>query len=252
MESEKQQIEYLSDDSSSEEEPYKLCDHEYTIKSKGYITCLSCGLEDKYLSQIPEEGHESRVYFKNTGSDHIAEIKEKMREIMSILSNGTHYLIFLTKALYAQFLKKITNQQHIDSHMSSLDTISNHTYYENITSQQHADLHTYTSHTISYHTYHKKIEDHQSTDLHDIFYEWFDELCQICNEYKLPEDHPRKKVKRGSPIHCRTKSLCATVLWEKMKSEFPDETLADFAKRVNVTKPTINNTRKKMRQIDLN
>ena len=43
MESEKQQIEYFSDDSSSEEEYDEKCDHEYTLRSKGYKTCLSCG-----------------------------------------------------------------------------------------------------------------------------------------------------------------------------------------------------------------
>ncbi len=177
-------------DSNSEEE-YEKCDHEYTMRTKGHNTCLSCGLEEKYLTKVSEEGYESRMYLRDTGPDHIVEIRREMREIMSLYTNGTHY-------------------------------------------------------------YQEEIFDHQTTDIYDEFFDWSEELCQIYNEYKLPVGHRLKKVKRGSPIHCRTKSLCATVLWEKMKSEFPDETLTDFAKKVGVTKPTINNTRKKMRQIDLN
>ena len=65
-----------------EKEPYELCDHEYTVRSKGYKTCLSCGLEEKYISQIPEEGYEDRIFIKNTGPDHIVEIREKMRELI--------------------------------------------------------------------------------------------------------------------------------------------------------------------------
>ena len=134
-----------------------------------------------------------------TGPDHIGEIWEKMREIMSMTINGPNDF-FCPNPEKPEYLELI---------------------------------------------------DHQITELPDEYYEWREELCQICNEYKLPEGHHLKKVKRGSSIHCQTKSLCATVLWEKIKSEFPDETLVEFAKRVNITKPTINNTRKKMRQIDL-
>ena len=53
------------------------------------------------------------------------------------------------------------------------------------------------------------------------FYKYSEELCQVCNEYKLPEGHLWKKVKRGSPILCQTRSLCAAVLWEKIKSLYP-------------------------------
>ena len=83
------------------------------------------------------------------------------------------------------------------------------------------------------------------------FHKYSEELCQVCNEYKLPEGHLWKKVKHGSPIRCQTHSLCAAVLWEKVKSLYP-MSMAEFAKRVGVSKPTIINTCKKMRQIDLN
>ncbi len=96
-----------------------------------------------------------------------------------------------------------------------------------------------------------ELVDHQRTKLPDEFYEWLEELCEICIEYKLPDGHLWKKVKRGSPIHCKTRSLCAAVLWEKVKSLYP-MSMVEFAKRVGVSKPTIINTCKKMRQIDLN
>ena len=198
MESEKQQIEYFSDDSSSEEE-YEKCDHKYKMRTKGHKTCLSCGLEEKYLTKVSEEGYESRMYLKDAGIDHIAEIREKMRETMSMMIYGPHNS-FCPDPEEPEYLEFI---------------------------------------------------DHQMTKLPDEFYEWLEELCQVCNEYKLPDGHLWKKVKRGSPIHCRTRSLCAAVLWEKVKSLYP-MSMAEFAERVGVSKPTIINTCKKMRQIDLN
>ena len=53
------------------------------------------------------------------------------------------------------------------------------------------------------------------------FYECLEELCEVCNEYKLPNGHLWKEVKRGSPIRCQTRSLCAAALWEKIKSLYP-------------------------------
>ncbi len=55
----------------------------------------------------------------------------------------------------------------------------------------------------------------------------------------------------GAPIQCQTCSLCAAVLWEKVKSLYP-MSMAEFVRRVGVSKPTITNTCKKMSQIDLN
>ncbi len=75
------------------------------------------------------------------------------------------------------------------------------------------------------------------------------ELCQVCYDYKLPDGSLRKTVKRGSPI--QTRSLCAAVLWEKVKSLYP-MTMDEFTRRVGVSKPSITNTCKKMRQKDSN
>ncbi len=72
--------------------------------------------------------------------------------------------------------------------------------------------------------------DYQMTELPDECYEWLEDLCKICNKYKLPEGHPQKKVKHGYPIHCRMRSLCAAVLWEKVKSLFLAIPMAGFAK----------------------
>ena len=87
-------------------------------------------------------------------------------------------------------------------------------------------------------------------------YEFFDYskrflICQTCYDYKLDDDSVFKKVKRGSPIHCQARSLCAAVLWEKVKLLYP-MTLDEFVKKVGVSKLTITNTCKKMKQKDLN
>ncbi len=79
---------------------------------------------------------------------------------------------------------------------------------------------------------------------HELF-DYSKELCQVCYDYKLPDDSVWKTVKCGSPIHCQTRSLCAAVLWEKVKSLYP-MTMDEFAKRVGVSKPSIINTCKKM------
>ncbi len=80
-------------------------------------------------------------------------------------------------------------------------------------------------------------------------FNYSEELCQVCNDYKLPDGSLRKTVKRGSPIHCQTRSLCAAVLWEKVKSLYP-MSIDEFTRRVGVSKPSITNTCKKMRQKD--
>ncbi len=165
-------LDYFSD--SELKEPYELCDHEYTIKKHGSRICLTCGLETREIRHVSEESYEYRVFVKNTGPDHVVEIREKMKELMDMVVRSP---------------------------------------YE--------------------------------------FHEYSEELCQVCNEYKLPEGHLWKKVKRGSPIRCQTRSFCAAVLWEKVKSLYP-MSMAEFAKRVGVSKPTIINRCKKMRQIDLN
>ena len=78
-------------------------------------------------------------------------------------------------------------------------------------------------------------------------FDYLEELCQVCYDYKLPDGSLRKRVKRGSPIHCQTRSLCAAVLWEKVKSLYP-MTMDEFTKRVGVSKPSIINTCKKMKR----
>ena len=80
-------------------------------------------------------------------------------------------------------------------------------------------------------------------DLPSELFDYLKELCQVCYDYKSSDG------KRGSPIHCQTRSLCAAVLWEKVKLLYP-MTLDEFVKNVGVSKLTITNTCKKMRQKD--
>ena len=106
-------------ESNSDEEEYNKCDHECSVKKHGTITCLSCGLETRYLSHTPEKGYDSRTIAKSAGPDNFVEIREKMTELI----------------------------KHSEEFLDDLE-----------------------------------------------------ELCQICNEYKLPDGHPRKKTKQGPPI----------------------------------------------------
>ncbi len=73
-------------------------------------------------------------------------------------------------------------------------------------------------------------------DLPRELFDYSKELCQVCYDYKLPD----------GPIHCQTCSLCAAVLWEKVKSLYP-MSMDEFRRRVGVSKLTITNTCKKMR-----
>ncbi len=108
----------------------EICDHKCTIRSKGHKTCLSCGLEERYLSQVPDEGYKSRIYVKNTGPDHVSEIRKKMIETMSMAVYGPHNFI----------CPDSENPKCVE------------------------------------------LVDHRRTELADEFYEWLEELCQVCNE----------------------------------------------------------------------
>ncbi len=81
-------------------------------------------------------------------------------------------------------------------------------------------------------------------------FDYSKELHQVCYDYKLPDGSLRKTVTRGSPIHCQTRSLCAAVLWRKVKSLYR-MSMDEFTRRVGVSKPSIINTCKKMRQKDM-
>ncbi len=76
-------------DSSDSEEEYELCDHEYTIKSKGHVTCLSCGLSERKASLfVPEEGNESRTIMRGPPPDELyGVVNEIFKELIGKLSS---------------------------------------------------------------------------------------------------------------------------------------------------------------------
>ncbi len=78
-------------DSSDSEEEYELCDHECTIKSKGEVICLSCGLSERKVSSfVPEEGYESRMFLRNPPPDELYGIvNEIFEELIEKLSSLT-------------------------------------------------------------------------------------------------------------------------------------------------------------------
>ncbi len=80
------QINYYSSDSESEEE-YEKCDHEYTAKLYGDITCLSCGLQMEDLKQfVPEEGFEYRVISQKKTDDLHDLVKTIFEDLICDLS----------------------------------------------------------------------------------------------------------------------------------------------------------------------
>ena len=68
--------------------------------------------------------------------------------------------------------------------------------------------------------------------------ELFDHLKELC----------LKCVDLEKNTKCHRRSLCATILWEKVKSLYPTSmTLTEFSKRVGVSVPTIIKTCKKLK-----
>ena len=110
-------------------------------------------------------------------------------------------------------------------------------------------------------------ESRECKDTGEIFYteppeaglprELFDyskELCDECYNYALPNHNVCKKKKHKSPfspIRCHIHSLCAAVLWKIVKSLYT-MSINEFSKKCGVSKPTIINMCKKMKQIDSN
>ena len=176
-----------------------ICNHEYITKSSGWEICVTCGL---YLRRILFQDlsvstgtySDRRCFLNNTKKDHVAEIREKMSELMGAIVRESMYCEYTGESYYVE--------------------------------PPEAGLP-------------RKLFDH------------LEELCQVCYDYKLPDGSLWKTVKRGSPIHCQTRSLSAAVLWEKVKSSYP-MTMNEFSKRVGVSKPSITNTCKKMKQKNLN
>ncbi len=65
-------------------------------------------------------------------------------------------------------------------------------------------------------------------------YDYEKELCYECYNYALPNNNVWKKRKHKSPfspIRCHIRSLCAAVLWEKVKSLYP-MTITEFTKKL--------------------
>ena len=68
--------------------------------------------------------------------------------------------------------------------------------------------------------------------------ELFDHLGELC----------RACLKHETNIKCHRRSLCAALLWKKVKSLYPTSmTLTEFSKKVGVSVPTIIKTCKKLK-----
>ena len=65
----KSQKNVFTDSSDSEEEEYEKCDHEYSVKLYGLMTCLTCGLQMEDLAQFVPEGEFEYRVMPQKGSD---------------------------------------------------------------------------------------------------------------------------------------------------------------------------------------
>ncbi len=75
---------------------------------------------------------------------------------------------------------------------------------------------------------------HPGGDLPRELFDHLKELCLKCMDLE-------KNTK------CHRPSLCTAILWEKVKSLYPDAmTLTEFSEKVGVSVPTINKTCKKL------
>ncbi len=73
-------------DSSGKEEEYELCDHEYSARSKGYETCLFCGLSEKKLFLLlPEKGYEDRTIVQSKVKQTTDDLRVMVRSIFEDL-----------------------------------------------------------------------------------------------------------------------------------------------------------------------
>ena len=118
------------------EDDYEKCDHEYKIKSLGWKICVTCGLCLKRCFSREMSYDLERCFLRNTGPDHVLEIREKMRELMGIIIREFRECEYTGEIYY------------IEPPEAGLP-------YE--------------------------LRDYS------------EELCEVCNEYKLPAGHVRKK-----------------------------------------------------------
>ncbi len=71
----------------STKEYYEICNHEYTIKHGGSRVCLTCGLEMRDATLFGNDFYQAtgRFFLSNTRTNHVLEIREKMRELMGMI-----------------------------------------------------------------------------------------------------------------------------------------------------------------------
>ena len=179
----------------STKEYYEICNHEYTIKHGGSRVCLTSGLEmrdatlfDNDFSQ--ETDYDSgRFFLSNRRTDHVVEIRERMRELMSMI------------------IRKIRECKY-----------TGEIYYT----------------------------EPPQAGLPRELWGYSEELCKICNEYLWITFG--KKLNEVLPFGVKHAAYVLLCCGKKL---YP-MSMAEFVRRVGVSKPTIINTCKKMRQIDLN
>ncbi len=72
------------------------------------------------------------------------------------------------------------------------------------------------------------------------------ELCDICKKYISPNNTPVEEGNRRQPfsIRCRTRSLCAAVLWERVRFLRFSMSISEFSERCGVSVDLVTNVSK--------
>ena len=166
-------------ESESEEEEYEKCDHAYTVRSRGFKTCLTCGLEVTDATQFVREEHQNRT--------------APLRTIRTL-----EILRVEVEHIFEDLIFKLS---------------------------------------------HPKITIENSLGI----------LLRTCERYMIPDDTVMGSGKRSHPfrISARPVSLCASLLWMKVRDLGIAMSMAKFSKRVGVSRSTIIGVNKQLNPVDL-
>ena len=166
---------------SDSEDDYEKCDHEYTIKSLGFRTCLTCGEEvGERTVYVPDEGYENRTI-----------VQRRVNQ--------------MTESLYDEIRSTLRNFIH-------------------------------------------KLSHHQITIGNSL-----ERLFETCKKYILPDDTLVEDGKRSHPfrILARPVSLCASLLWMRVRDLGIAMSMVKFPEKVGVPRSTIIGVNKQLDSGDI-
>ncbi len=65
-----------------------ICDHTHVVRSKGFRTCMICGLHARDPTQnVPEEGYECRIMIRKVAEDIHNKVRDNFEDLILLLSH---------------------------------------------------------------------------------------------------------------------------------------------------------------------